>query len=283
MQQIKIKSIKKLDKKNDRYDLTIGTTHNFFANGICIHNTSQRFAYLLEETTYPRYTWGWLKQKLGLEASKEWKHVIGTRNVTLGSLEGNSKVSGNGWYKDETFRTKVVKELQGKLHKGEILFFEVVGWMNNTTSIMPAADTKSVKDKEFQKRYGNKMHYSYGCSEGSCDIFVYRIASVDEDGFCIDLTWDAVKTRCNQLGIKTVVDLVEPFVYDGDEDKLRELVEKLSEGGSIIDQRHIREGVCVRAERYPTPLVAKNKNFIFKVLEGIAKDNSDYVDEEESA
>ena len=40
MEQVKIKSIRKLPKKLDRYDLTINSTHNFFANNILIHNTS---------------------------------------------------------------------------------------------------------------------------------------------------------------------------------------------------------------------------------------------------
>ena len=44
MEQVKIKSIKKLPYKLDRYDLTINSTHNFFANGILIHNTSAIFA-----------------------------------------------------------------------------------------------------------------------------------------------------------------------------------------------------------------------------------------------
>ena len=34
MEQVKIKSIRKLPKKLDRYDLTINSTHNFFANNI---------------------------------------------------------------------------------------------------------------------------------------------------------------------------------------------------------------------------------------------------------
>ena len=40
MKLVKIKSIKKLDKVYDRYDLTICSTNNFYANDILIHNTS---------------------------------------------------------------------------------------------------------------------------------------------------------------------------------------------------------------------------------------------------
>jgi hypothetical protein len=69
----------------------------------------------------------------------------------------------------------------------------------------------------------------------------------------------------------------------GDEEKLRVLVESLTDGSSTLDQKHIREGVVVRQEQYPVVYAMKSKSFVFKILEGIAKDNSDYIDLEESA
>ena len=42
--QLRITSIKKINKR-DRYDLTINSTRNFFANGVLIHNTSGRYTY----------------------------------------------------------------------------------------------------------------------------------------------------------------------------------------------------------------------------------------------
>jgi hypothetical protein len=243
-----------------------------------LHGTSQRFAYTEEEYIYPKWSWGSFAQKIGLKNRKAWVHVVGTRNVTLRSVEEKK-----GYYEDENFRFSVVKNLEGKLHKHEILFFEVVGWVNNVTSIMPKANTESLKDKQFRKKYGQHMYYSYGTEQGQADIYVYRIAHMNEDGFCVDLSWEGVKKRCQELGIKHVPELTNAFIYDGDLEKLRKIVEDLTEGESTVDNRHIREGVCVRADKYPTPMVAKNKSFAFKVLEGIAKDNSDYVDMEESA
>ena len=38
MKKVKIKKITKLEEKLDRYDLTVSSTGNFFANGICVHN-----------------------------------------------------------------------------------------------------------------------------------------------------------------------------------------------------------------------------------------------------
>lgn len=46
MQILKIKNIRKVPT-TDRYDLTVNSTHNFFANGILIHNTSGISAHVL--------------------------------------------------------------------------------------------------------------------------------------------------------------------------------------------------------------------------------------------
>ena len=47
MKQVKIKSIEKLPIKYDRYDLTVNSTGNFFANDILIHNTSAIYSRVL--------------------------------------------------------------------------------------------------------------------------------------------------------------------------------------------------------------------------------------------
>jgi hypothetical protein len=49
-----------------------------------------------------------------------------------------------------------------------------------------------------------------------------------------------------------------------------------------LDNRHLKEGVCVRIDHYGIkPKVYKHKSFNFKVLEGIIKD-SGLVDTEEA-
>ena len=244
-----------------------------------VHGTSQRFGYIEEIHTYPKYSILWFAQKVGLKPQKIWKYALGTRNVVL----NYPTPATNGYYKEnEGFRIKAIQPFLGKLHKYEVVYFEVVGWCGPDTSIMPAANIKLLKDKQFQKFYGEKMNYSYACEKGNADIFVYRITRSTEDGEPLDLSYDAIKTRCNELGVKPVPELCESFIYDGDEEKLRELVEKLSEGSSILDKRHLKEGVVLRSEKYPQPMLMKSKSFQFKVLEGLQKDDSSYIDEEES-
>ena len=241
-----------------------------------VHGTSQRFACTEVKLLTSKWSLGRLKQVLGFRPRKKWDHLVGTRNVTLYSPEQTS------YYESEGFRFQVVEKIRPLLKKGEILFFEVVGWTDTGKSIMPKVDTSKLKDKKFRKKYGESFHYSYGCTYGQSDIFVYRIAHITPDGELIDLSWNAVKDRCKELFVKTVPEL-EQFIFDGDGNALCATVESLTDGESILDASHIREGVCVRADRYPIPLVVKNKSFFFKVLEGFAKDDSEYEDMEEAA
>ena len=248
------------------------------------HGTSQRLGCIEVQHIYRKFSFKWLKQKLGLLPQKTFENVIGTRNVTLDPID-EKKNEGKGYYADESFRQKVCKDLFGKLRKNEILFFEVVGWINEATPIMPPADIKALKEKSL-KKYADKdgkMFYSYGANVGQCKMYVYRIANMQSDGKLVDMPFSYVIERCKELEVETVPLLCDPFIYDGDVRTLQNLVEGLTDGECSIDSRHIREGVCVRADRYPTPFVTKNKSFFFKLCEGMVKENEDYVDTEEAA
>ena len=73
----------------------------------------------------------------------------------------------------------------------------------------------------------------------------------------------------------------DPFIYDGDSEKLLQLCERLSQGSSLLDKDHIREGVVLRVEAPNVDTHYKYKSFWFCELEGIAKNSDEYVDPEE--
>jgi RNA ligase (TIGR02306 family) len=45
MESVKIKSIKKVKRPSKRYDITVEDNHNYFANGMLIHNCNARFCF----------------------------------------------------------------------------------------------------------------------------------------------------------------------------------------------------------------------------------------------
>jgi len=81
MRKVKIKKIRKLPK-GDRYDLTVPETSNFFANGILIHNTSQRTGYVKYDNR------SWWQRLLRFEPS--YQIVTGTRNVVKNPVKFRS-------------------------------------------------------------------------------------------------------------------------------------------------------------------------------------------------
>jgi hypothetical protein len=185
------------------------------------------------------------------------------------------------------------------LRKGETVYLEIVGYESENTPIMPSVDTTKMGDKEFTKEYsnmGDKKHmvYSYGCSSAQQDFYVYRMTMTNVDGQSVDYSWDDVVKRCNEIGVKHVPEIIrfrraelevnDPTLVDDRnfEDKITEVVDIYSKGKSIVDNTHIKEGVCVRLESGLVPRIYKHKSFEFKVLEGIVKD-SGVVDMEESS
>lgn len=235
-----------------------------------VHGTSQRVAknYDVKEPTIIDKVLGWFGIKRDLKVMRLYN---GTRNVVL-------RGSDNGYY-SESFREKVAAKLYPYIEDHMEIFFEVVGWENDQTTIMPRQDASKTKDKEVKKLYGDKITYKYGCAEGTFDIYVYRIAYVLPNGTVVDLTWDQVKEKCSFWGVKHVPEL-DNFVFDGNIDALLERVSKFTDGPDVIDSSHPREGVCVRVDSSKWQCY-KDKSFLFKVLEGIAKDNDEYVDMEE--
>ena len=230
-----------------------------------------------------------------------YKMLIGTKNTILNIEKG-------GYYGNETFRVNAATPFDGHLHKGEIVFYEIVGFTTTGAPIMQTQNVAALKDKQLQSLYGDTMLYRYGCLEGQCDVYVYRIAVVNEDGVLVDLPWAQVKERCKVLGVKHVPefcfkmdlggythlrdpfwtgvpvewgDVPNPYIYTGNKDELIKIVTLFMEGPSTLDKSHMREGVVLRVENQHGVSFLKAKNHTFGMLEGYLKDRADYVDLEE--
>lgn len=243
-----------------------------------LHGTSFRYGHVLDEQPIRRNpVWRWITRLLRMkQTTKVWKHLVGTRNVVL------SDVTTDGFYgADAQFRRKSVDGLV--LHKGEVVYGEIVGYTDTGTPIMPPQSTLVLKDKAVTAKYGELMNYTYGCMPGQCKLYLYRITQVNEDGYSVELSWPQVKKRARELGVSVVPELpIEP------ERELALVVQALTEDGtnplpSLVDSRHIREGVVVRWDSEHGVGWLKNKGFTFGLLEGYLKERDDVVDLEESA
>ena len=273
-----------------------------------MHGTSGRTGYL----PLIKYKQSWL-DKIFKKPGKEYKeygYVTGTRRVVL-----DDKHDG-GYYNDNDFRKEMAKKFEGKLHKGEVVYYEIVGFVNKTTPIMASVKNSKIKDKEFTKQYGEETVFSYGCNPSGgyewdtqdssgdvpprCEVYVYRMTMVNDDGDVVEMSPDQMRYRCEQMGVK-YVPVFERFIIpknpgevltdktgntdygvcSAGEYVLRK-VEQYFDGPDPIGKSHVREGVVTRIVNRPDIAVYKHKNFSFKVLEGIAKDEAVEPDMEEA-
>ena len=186
-----------------------------------MHGTSQRTGYLPVFKGYKRTFMDWLCRRQG-KPIYDWGYVSGTRRVVLENYEG-------GFYGDNQFREQHSKMFEGKLWKGETVYYEVVGFTTNGTPIMSSANNAKLQDKEFIKQYGKETVFSYGCTpdgldnhtlwretytdpygertftdKKQSDIYVYRMTMTNEDGEVVEYTPDFMRYRCEQMAVKTV-------------------------------------------------------------------------------
>ena len=278
-------------KPNDEIEITLK-----------MHGTSQRTGYL---PVFKGYKKSLLDKVLRRDGTPiyDWGYVSGTRRTVLENFDG-------GYYGSNEFREAHSKFFEGKLNKGEEIFYEVVGFTHTGTPIMSSCNNKKLNDKEFVKQYGEETVFSYGCTstgitvneEGDyvsipqSDIYVYRMTMTNEDGFVVEYTPDFMRYRCEQMGAKCVPvfykgqipeytilpdNVGSPMAIDAGE-YVKKIAEDFYDGTDPIGKTHIREGVVVRIINRPKFTAYKHKNFNFKVLEGIIKDTASAPDMEEA-
>ena len=275
-----------------------------------MHGTSQRTAHTKVLTGFKRTIWDKLLRREGTPIY-DWGYVTGTRRVVLDDFDG-------GFYGSNEFRKQHASFFEGKLWKGETVYYEVVGFTHTGAPIMASADNKKINDKEFAKMYGKETVFSYGCApfpvemqvagdsetpelvfeiKPQSDIYVYRMTMTNEDGEVVEYTPDFMRYRCELMGVKTVptfgVKFTVPewfYLPNGEGGTYRATpgeyvkycAEQFYDGPDPIGKTHVREGVVVRILNRPTFTAYKHKNFSFKVLEGIIKDTAEAPDMEEA-
>lgn len=238
------------------------------------HGTSFRYGNVMTYTPYTHW-WDKVKKFFGLikgDYKEQRAYVLGTRRAILPKV--NEYEYGGGFYGNGDPYTIAPKQLYGKLMEDEIVYGEVVGYLKTGAALF---SQNTEKLPEIKKKYGKDMIFSYGNVQGEARLRVYRITQKGRD-----LTHFEMVHRCNQLGVETVK-FMDTLVFDGDRDALNAKIASMLEGPSLVDPRHMREGVCLRIENEDGIKIVKAKSWSFGILEGYLKDNADYVDAEEIA
>ena len=269
MQNIKIKSIKRIPK-NDRYDLTIGSTKNFFANGILIHNTSAIASHVLvkRNLNFLERTIIKLRIKFGKNPAI-WKHlpeinqeeygfVFASRKV-IKSVEGEA-IIGDSFY-DSDLWTACGEKMKEFIPKGYTIYYEIVGYTPSGSAI--------------------QSKYDYGCKQGEHKVYVYRITQTTPDGQVFNLG----TKECQEFCLKSGLDFVPLFFHgkaealfgyqvdnhsddDWQKDFVKFLEEEYNEKDCYICKNKVpEEGIVIRKEKMSEFEAYKLKSFRFLEFE----------------
>jgi len=169
-----------------------------------------------------------IAKALGVKVNeKEYAMLYGSKKV-IKDINNPNQLH----YYSEDIWTEEGKKLDGLVPEGYVVYAELVGW---TPSGKPIQEG-----------------YTYGYEKGTCGLYVYRVAHINEKGLMTDLSWDQVKQFCTERGLKHVVEMWRG--YKGlfkPEDYLDKRFKEEWSGLDLLplsDPKTVDEGVCVRVE-----------------------------------
>lgn len=197
--------------------------------------------------------------KFGVKVKeKEYAHVYGSRKVikTVENDDYENKKDSAHYYGQDIW-SQYGAEIVGQLPKGYILYGELIGKMVNENG---------EPTKDIQKDYTYGLLYP--------ELYVYRIATVNEDGFITDLSWNQVKQFCSTRQLKTVPEFevctIGNFKWEKykdknyGNDKLRFTSNIFNEPPvELYNDSLVDEGVCLRDESNYVPQFYKAKSPLF--------------------
>ena len=209
-----------VDTEQLAYNLSAFKTGDVVELTLKMHGTSGRTGYLPLRKEKP-LNWFQKLFKKHPDIYYEYGYVTGTRRVVLDNTHDG------GYYDDNSFRLRMAEKFEGKLHKGETVYYEIVGFVNDQTPIMASVKNSKISDKAFTKQYGEETVFSYGCDPNGeweekhycaapdcldfdatipprCQVYVYRMTMTNEDGDVIEYSPEQMRMRCDQMGVKYV-------------------------------------------------------------------------------
>jgi hypothetical protein len=184
--------------------------------------------------------------------------------------------TGKGFYNTDIWSEAGKTYFFNKLHKGETIYFEIVGYLKDTNSFI-------------------QKQYDYGCKPGEYKIQVYRITQTNDDGIVFEYSWQAMKERCIELQVPMVTEYyygklqdLYPFIVVDDNWRLNfvnQLKKDYLEKDCIdnLCKKVPDEGIVLRIESKDIQVYKlKSEKFLLKENEAKEKEEVD-IEEQESS
>jgi hypothetical protein len=138
--------------------------------------------------------------------------------------------------------------------------------------------------KELARVYGPHIEYTYGVPANGVRVFVYRITQ-QTGSHVLELSWSQVLKRIREFHETDIQPVPYSEVFCSKAEIEQRIKEFIGDGKSKLDS-HLMEGICLRIESPVVPQnlsIMKKKTDAFCYLEGITRNDDNYVDAEEIA
>lgn len=180
-------------------------------------------------------------KKLGVKIQEtEFDYVYGSRKV----IKDVNNPSHQHFYDVDLWSTEG-ERIKDSIPENFIVYGELIGWTPNNAPI--------------------QKNYTYNVPVGTCDLYIYRVAVVTNQGKLIDLSWDQVKEFCNDMGLKHVPELwVGMHKYFNVEDYMDKNYNEMGYKNAVklSPDSPCDEGVCIRIDGI-APYILKAKSPAF--------------------
>jgi hypothetical protein len=235
-----------------------------------VHGTSAITSY--SKTKEPLISWiDRLKKFFKVYAPKTtWSYLYASRSVIKNANVYLNKEFNNF---DDLWVKVGTESFNGKLHKGETVYYEIVGYNPGTGAFI-------------------QKNYDYGCAKGEYKIAVYRITSTNENGVVFEYSVAAMRERCKEINVP----MVEEFYYGKASDLFKDIIIDDNWGHNFLKALKISylekdcldnkckkmpdEGIVIRVEGLKIESY-KYKSDKFTLKESEAKESSDNIDTED--
>lgn len=180
-------------------------------------------------------------KKMGVKIQEtEFDYVYGSRKV----IKDVNNPNQNHFYETDLWSTEG-ERVKDSIPENFIVYGELIGWTPNNAPIQKG--------------------YTYQVPVGTCDLYVYRVAIVTNQGKLVDLSWDQVKEFCRDMGLKAVPELWTGMhkYLDIDDFMDKNYREEGYKNAVALDKESpCDEGVCIRTDGIaPYILKAKSPKF----------------------
>lgn len=180
MENIRIKSIKKLNKGYDKYDLQIEDNENFFANNILVHNC--RCICIIDENGEPKYFSRAGNEFLTLKNLDAEIISLGLKNMVIDGEICMMDENGN-----ENFQG-IIKEIKRKDHSIENPFFYMFDILTMEEFINKEGTTPfSIRNVQLDNLFFEKEFKNIGYLEQTIlldeRMLMIKVANAKENGW----------------------------------------------------------------------------------------------------